>query len=174
MIVIGPKKAPKSSKIYKCSKCSYQTNRAYNVQRHLAKHYEKPPKELQHICPYAGCSFTTLRWDNLIRHRQGIHRATKPLVENTTTLSNDEEAASMPCQEVPELSEDDNLSAVPSIEYPEKEEEEEELASVEDDDQTSWAYDECGESIEEYPEPISEAQSTNETKINKQNIVKPK
>ncbi|KAH8419492.1 hypothetical protein KR222_011340 [Zaprionus bogoriensis] len=47
----------------------------------MAKHYEKPPKELQHICPYADCSFATLRWDNLNRHISRVHRVTKPQVE---------------------------------------------------------------------------------------------
>ncbi|XP_030240449.1 uncharacterized protein LOC115562654 isoform X2 [Drosophila navojoa] len=170
VIVIVPKKAPKSATIYKCPKCSYQTNRAYNVQRHLVNHYEKPPMELQHICPYAGCSFTSLRWDNLIRHRQGIHRESI----NTTTKTKKKKETKMSCQEEPTLSDDGNLSTARSIESPvNEEEEEEEFASV-DDDQASLPYDENDESMEEYPEPISEAQSKKETKINKQNIVKPK
>ncbi|EDW12977.2 zinc finger and BTB domain-containing protein 41 [Drosophila mojavensis] len=170
VIVIVPKKAPKSAKIYKCPKCSYQTNRAYNVQRHMVNHYEKPPMELQHICPYAGCSFTTLRWDNLIRHRQGIHREST----NATTKIKNKKEIKMSFQEDSTLSDDGNLSTAPSIEYPANKEEEEEEFAFEEDDQASLPYDENDESMEEYPEPISEAQSKHETKINKQNIVKPK
>lgn len=80
-VIVLPKKNAKSKKLYGCPKCSYEATRAYNVQRHLAKHFEKPPKELQHICPYAGCSFSTLRWDNLNRHTSRVHRVTKPREE---------------------------------------------------------------------------------------------
>lgn len=169
VVVIVPKNAPKSAKIYKCSKCSYQTNRAYNVQRHMVNHYEKPPKELQHICPYSGCSFTTLRWDNLVRHRQGIHREST----STTTKIKNRKEIKMPCQEESTLSDDGNLSSAPSIEYPVNEEEEDEFASM-DGDQISLPYDENIESLEEYPEPITEAQSKRETIIDKQKTVKPK
>lgn len=72
-VIFLPKKNAKSKKLYGCSKCSYQTTRAYNVHRHLTRHF-KAPKELQHICPVASCSFTTLRWDNLIRHTSRVHR----------------------------------------------------------------------------------------------------
>ncbi|XP_064540472.1 uncharacterized protein LOC135429915 [Drosophila montana] len=181
VIVIGPKKAPKSIKIYKCSKCSYQTNRAYNVQRHLVNHYEKPPKELQHICPFAGCSFSTLRWDNLNRHMQRLHGVKKPRIEDSTTVtSNEDAAAAMPCDEeepVPSdegepMPSEEDLASVASVEY---ELDEEDLASIADYDQSSMPSDEHAESIDEFPAPTAEPTNSNkESKIKKPSIGKPK
>ncbi|EDV99122.1 transcription elongation factor spt5 [Drosophila grimshawi] len=102
VVVTGPKKMPKPKKLYRCTKCSYQTNRAYNVQRHLANHYEKPPRELQHLCPFSGCSFSSLRWDNLTRHIQRLHRVEKPAVKDSTTPPPTcEDSEIKPCDEEP-------------------------------------------------------------------------
>ncbi|XP_034475102.1 fez family zinc finger protein 2-like isoform X2 [Drosophila innubila] len=38
------------------------------------------------MCQHAGCSFSTLRWDNLNRHIQRVHGVTKPRNENAEEL----------------------------------------------------------------------------------------
>ncbi|EDW71332.1 uncharacterized protein [Drosophila virilis] len=181
VIVIGPKKAPKPIKIYKCSKCSYQTNRAYNVQRHLVNHYEKPPKELQHICPYAGCSFSTLRWDNLNRHMQRLHGVKKT---RTTITTSEDAAEAMPCEEDEEpapsdewepmpseeaepMPSEEDLASVASVEYAL---DEEDLDSIADYDQASMPTDdEHAESIDQLTTNLNR-----ESKIKKPSIGKPK
>ncbi|KAH8263483.1 hypothetical protein KR044_009541 [Drosophila immigrans] len=79
----------------------------------MTNHFEKPPKELQHICPTSGCSFATLRWDNLQRHMQRLHDRKPTIMEpdedieiapierDTDLMPSDEELASMFIDEIP-------------------------------------------------------------------------
>lgn len=109
-VIFLPKKNAKSKKLYGCSKCSYQTTRAYNVHRHLTRHF-KAPKELQHICPVASCSFTTLRWDNLNRHTARVHRPREeapPAVDKEFSPTNEVELDTMSTYENPEFLQIDN------------------------------------------------------------------
>lgn len=146
------KKKPKSSKIYSCSQCSYKTNRAYNVQRHLVKHLEKPPRELQHICTHPGCSFSSMRWDNLNRHIQRLHQVSEAIVEEPETII---------CDEIETEPMDEDSSLIPS---------EEELAS--------YLSDEIIEEVE--PEEPPETIPTKVPKVNKvvkqneKRVVKPR
>ncbi|XP_017849972.1 zinc finger protein 513-like [Drosophila busckii] len=78
-------KKEKSRKSHSCPHCNYKTNRGYNVSRHLARHLERPPPELQYMCSYNKCNFSTLRWDNLMRHKQRMHNERKSPVPEMRT-----------------------------------------------------------------------------------------